>query len=278
MILSKLTENNYLHDWFINHIHNLVSPAAIGTDPAKVAAIVTIQTTVFVFDEEDDQVAILLVALKGKYMLTFTTRALVSLSKIVFAISHFWNFNGYFTNYWTNTRHVCTLLNVFLTVIPNMGMKFHNFEIVYQICYIFDLSSALACRMESIKTQWRSTNYEIPYSICSIAFSKAYPRGEISFPKAPISDILRYISFRLTKPQGTLWYRYFWIMSVKLQTEKYRKTKEVAKKYVNTCVLSLLPQDLISTLTCTTWQACAHDGSTLSQNVQTCQIYWYYWW
>ena len=36
-------------------------------------------------------------------------------------------------------------------VIPNMVMKFHNFDIFNQICYIFYLSSALACRVESIK-------------------------------------------------------------------------------------------------------------------------------
>ena len=30
-------------------------------------------------------------------------------------------------------------------------MKFHNFDIFYNFCYIFDLSSALACRVESIK-------------------------------------------------------------------------------------------------------------------------------
>ena len=32
-----------------------------------------------------------------------------------------------------------------------MVMKFHNFDIFYKCCYIFDLSSALACRVESIK-------------------------------------------------------------------------------------------------------------------------------
>ena len=31
-----------------------------------------------------------------------------------------------------------------------MDMKFHNFDIFYKLCYIFDRSSALACRMESI--------------------------------------------------------------------------------------------------------------------------------
>ena len=36
-------------------------------------------------------------------------------------------------------------------VIQNMVMKFHNVDIFYNIFYIFDLSSALACCMESIK-------------------------------------------------------------------------------------------------------------------------------
>ena len=35
-------------------------------------------------------------------------------------------------------------------VIPNMVMKFHDFDIFYKICYNLDLSSALACRMEII--------------------------------------------------------------------------------------------------------------------------------
>ena len=35
-------------------------------------------------------------------------------------------------------------------VIPNMVMKFHNFDIFLQICQIFDLSSALACHMLSV--------------------------------------------------------------------------------------------------------------------------------
>ena len=32
----------------------------------------------------------------------------------------------------------------------NMVMKFHNFDIFYHVCYIFDMSSALAYRVESI--------------------------------------------------------------------------------------------------------------------------------
>ena len=39
-------------------------------------------------------------------------------------------------------------------VIPNMVMKFHDFDIFYNICQFFDLSSALASRMESINIEW----------------------------------------------------------------------------------------------------------------------------
>ena len=38
----------------------------LDDEPAKVAALITIQTVVFVQDEEEDQIAIMLVALKGK--------------------------------------------------------------------------------------------------------------------------------------------------------------------------------------------------------------------
>ena len=58
-------------------------------------------------------------------ILTLRTWGLVLLSKSLFAFSHFWNFNGYFTN----TRHVCTYLNAILMIIPNMVMKFHNSDI-----------------------------------------------------------------------------------------------------------------------------------------------------
>ena len=85
--------------------------------------------------------------------LTVRTRALVLLTvKIVFALWNFWNFNVYFTIYWTDTRHVCTYFNAFFMVIPNMVMKFHNFEFCNKIGYVFDLSSALACHAESVKS------------------------------------------------------------------------------------------------------------------------------
>ena len=56
----------------------------------------------------------------------------------------------YFEIYWTKTRHVGTYFNAFFMVIPNMVMKFQNVDIFYQICYIFNLSSAHACRVENI--------------------------------------------------------------------------------------------------------------------------------
>ena len=38
----------------------------------------------------------------------------------------------------------------------NLVMKFHNFNIFYKMCYILYLSSALACRVESIKCMFNN--------------------------------------------------------------------------------------------------------------------------
>ena len=38
-----------------------------------------------------------------------------------------YNFESYFTNYKTNTRHVCTYLNAFFMAISNIVMKFDSF-------------------------------------------------------------------------------------------------------------------------------------------------------
>ena len=46
-------------------------------------------------------------------------------------------------------------------VIPNMVMKLKNVDICYKLCYIFDLSSALACRVESILTQPETKQYPL---------------------------------------------------------------------------------------------------------------------
>ena len=56
-------------------------------------------------------------------------------------------------NYLTNTGHVCNYFNVFLMMIYDvfLMMKFHNCHIFYKVRIIFDQSSALACRVESIK-------------------------------------------------------------------------------------------------------------------------------
>ena len=89
-------------------------------------------------------------ALSLSINLTLRTRGLVLLSKSLFAFSYFWNFNGYFTSKWTNTRHICTYLNEFFIVVPNMVMKFHNFDIFYKLCLLFDLSSAHARRIVSV--------------------------------------------------------------------------------------------------------------------------------
>ena len=41
-----------------------------------------------------------------------------------FLFEELFNFKAYFTNYKDNTRHVCTYLNAFLMVIPNIVITF----------------------------------------------------------------------------------------------------------------------------------------------------------
>ena len=52
--------------------------------------------------------------------------------------------NAYFMNYLTNTRNVCTYLNVFLTVVTNMVMQFNNFD-----HFLHNLLILLTCRLHS---------------------------------------------------------------------------------------------------------------------------------
>ena len=55
--------------------------------------------------------------------------------------------------------YVCTLLNAFLMVITNMDMKFPIFDIFYKNCYIINMTSAFACRMD-----WSSVTSEMVIS------------------------------------------------------------------------------------------------------------------
>ena len=57
---------------------------------------------------------------------------------------------SYLTNYWTNTRHVCTYLIAFSMEIPTTVKKFNNFEIYDNLCKILNPSSAIVCRMASV--------------------------------------------------------------------------------------------------------------------------------
>ena len=59
-------------------------------------------------------------------------------------ISKYKNFNNYFTNCLTNTRHVCTHLNAFFMLISNVPMNFSNFEFFKNIWWHFGLSSTHA--------------------------------------------------------------------------------------------------------------------------------------
>ena len=50
-----------------------------------------------------------------------------------------------------------------------MVMKFHNFDIFYKFCYIFVLSSALACRAESIDSEPAASNRLYELVSCTIS-------------------------------------------------------------------------------------------------------------
>ena len=70
-----------------------------------------------------------------------------------FLVSKFMIFIAYFTNYWTNTRHVCTHLIAFSMVIPIIVMKFNNCDIFWYFFDILNLSSAHVCRVV-IEISW----------------------------------------------------------------------------------------------------------------------------
>ena len=60
--------------------------------------------------------------------------------------------------------HVCTYLNAFLMVIPDIVTKFHNVDIFCNFCEICYLSSAHACHVESVN----HLNYKVYNQKCSI--------------------------------------------------------------------------------------------------------------
>ena len=58
-------------------------------------------------------------------------------------------------------------------MVPNMVMKFHNVDIFYKMYYIFDLLSALACHVVSVKTYCTTHSH----LICSCARDTFLPPG-----------------------------------------------------------------------------------------------------
>ena len=107
----------------------------------------------------------------------------------MFSFWHFWNCNGYFTVYWTNTRHVGTYFNAFHMVIPNRVMKFHNFDIFYTICYIFDMSSALACRVVSINVNVRFVG--TPYRFIRNTLTSVHANLQLCITNVTIQSAIR---------------------------------------------------------------------------------------
>ena len=81
------------------------------------------------------------------YWFALTTRVVViPCKKERFLSSKLFQFKAYFTNYCTNTRHVCTDLNAFLMVNPNKVTRFRMVDIYDFFGEILDMSSAQTCR------------------------------------------------------------------------------------------------------------------------------------
>ena len=79
-------------------------------------------------------------------LLIFCTRPLVSPFRQNRLVSqNSWNF----TNFTTNTRHVCSYFNVFSMVIPNKVTKFQNFDIFSTFCDNF------YCRLLTRPAAWK---------------------------------------------------------------------------------------------------------------------------
>ena len=88
-------------------------------------------------------------------VLTLRTRALVLLSKSLFAFIKFLTILTSISQIkWTNTRHVWTLLNAFFIRILNHSItKFQNVDIFYKFVTFLSLSSAHARRIVSINNR-----------------------------------------------------------------------------------------------------------------------------
>ena len=78
-----------------------------------------------------------------------------------FVFTIFFNFETYFSSYWTNTRHICTYLNAFLTAIPNIVTKLLSIWCICKKCNILDLWSAHACRMLRVQTSLFLSMYAV---------------------------------------------------------------------------------------------------------------------
>ena len=89
-----------------------------------------------------------------------------------------------FRNHQTNTSHVCTYLNAFHTLISNIVLKFQIFE-------IFDLSSAYACRVESVNIKCVTGLMDNSTSIAGKSW-KEFTQPRVDFAWS-ISEMLREI-------------------------------------------------------------------------------------
>ena len=87
----------------------------------------------------------------SRFILTLRTRALVLLNKSILAFSNLWNFNIFFTNYWTNYTQVWLYsLWMQFSYDSKFGHKIPKCWHFWQFCAMYHMSSAHDCHMESV--------------------------------------------------------------------------------------------------------------------------------
>ena len=95
-------------------------------------------------------------------------------------------FNTYFKTYWTDTRHVCTYLNPFRLLIPNILMVFNIFDFLKK-----NIQSPLACNFSIATCCWQITSTGCIRILCTgimISFCK-------SRKSVYSSNIYKYLAF-----------------------------------------------------------------------------------
>ena len=120
----------------------------------------------------------------------------------------------YFTNYKTNTRHICTHLNTFLTVNPNMVMKFNNSDIFYNFCELFEyFCEIMTCRL-SLK------------AACKVLYILALSRSFSLKHNKPLDSVRRIYTGR-----WLYYYEAIWMTSERFGYHRFGKCQRLLRNF-----------------------------------------------